>query len=79
MSKRDIDEFRRWLRYNVVRKDPVGDFALDFLRDDCAANVRTLSGIDRHLRLVHDADDKVLAARDRAWREYAETRPAPGS
>jgi hypothetical protein len=75
MSKRDINQFRAWLRNQLMRQDSVGDFARDFLLDDCAVDVRTLSGLDRHLAQEHCAPDKVLHARDRAWREYASTPP----
>lgn len=70
MSDLIIGMFRRWLVKQRHREDSVGDFANDFLVDDCARNIRTLSGIDWHLRHVHHADNTVLSARDRAWREY---------
>ena len=66
--------FRAWLEGQRARADPVGDFANDFLDGvarGCCAGLRTLGGIDHHLRTVHGADDEVLDARDRAWREFA--------
>ena len=70
-------QFRRWLTEQSERQDPVGDFARDFLADDCARGLTMISGIDRHLRTHHDSDsiDRVLAARDRAWREFAQAHP----
>jgi hypothetical protein len=71
MSRAEIGPFRAWLRRQMHRQDPVGDFARDFLMDDCARYLTTLSSIDRHLKEDHDAEDRVLDVRDRAWREYA--------
>jgi hypothetical protein len=67
--------WRRWLRAQKKRQDPVGDFARDFLTDDCAKGLRTLSGIDRHMQDAHNAIDAALEARDRAWREWVKADP----
>jgi len=62
--------FRHWLRGQRQRQDAIGDFARDYLGDSCMVGIRTLSGIDRHLRAEHGHADKALAARDRAWRAF---------
>lgn len=66
--------WRAWLEQQLHRQGAVGDFACDYLADDCARHLHTLSGLDRHLRDEHGADSKVLDARDRAWREWQEVR-----
>lgn len=61
------EEFLLWLAKQVERKDPIGDFARDY---GCALGIRTLSGIDSHLKEIHHVHDNVLKARDLAWREF---------
>lgn len=75
LNRRRHHQFRAWLEIQRDRQDPVGDFARDFLVDRCAEDLTTISGIDRHLRVEHDASERVLDARDRAWREFARACP----
>jgi hypothetical protein len=70
-----LQAFWEWLGLQATRQDPVGDLARDWtsdMRDGCVAEhrVNSLSSMDRHLREVHDSSDRVLDARDRAWREF---------
>jgi hypothetical protein len=78
-NRRRHAQFRRWLGQQRARQDAVGDFARDFLADPCAASLTTISGIDSHLRTHHDTEiiERVLDARDRAWRELAQAHPDP--
>jgi len=71
MARQHILDFLMWATTQTDRRDAIGDFCRDFVCDDCARDVRTLSGLDRHMREEHDAIDAALEARDRAWREYA--------
>lgn len=73
MSRAAINKWRRWLAEQRDRDDPVGDFASDFLDDPGCRDLTTLSQVDYYLRSL-GATDACLAARDRAWREYAATR-----
>ena len=66
--------WKAWLTLQLGRQDAVGDFASDMLHDDCAKNVRTWVGLDRHLRDTHGLDtyNPAMIARDRAWKEWQE-------
>lgn len=73
MSVEAIEGFRNWLQSQRDRQDPVGDFARDFLADHRMRGLSSISSIDRVL-VERRVGQKVLDARDRAWREYAESR-----
>lgn len=81
MRKKDIDDFKNWLLKQQNRDDSIGDFAKDFLQD-CdyceeigdSLDFRSLLSIDSHLVLLHSVSNKVLEARDKAWREFSLSR-----
>lgn len=65
--------FRGWLRRQRRRQDAVGDIARDLAADRCAAWLRSLSALQAHL-LLHNAEDRFVAALGAAYREWQATR-----
>lgn len=61
--------FKRWLKKQCRRQDPVGDFARDWLDDSDAPPATSLLKVDSHLDGIGVAPEVFAAAR-RAWVEY---------
>ena len=62
-----------WLRIQRDRNDIVGQLARDWAQDvehGCARNVRSLSGMDRHIERGHRDALEALAARHQAYNEF---------
>ena len=57
--ERSMGEFRRFLRLQEGRNDPVGDFARDFLRDSRAERVRGIGWIGDFLEEVSACPEAV--------------------
>jgi hypothetical protein len=64
--------FRRWLKQQRYRNDPIGDLARDFLTDKCSRWLRSVKSIRRRILFSHNAGPAVAAALAQAIHEYVE-------
>ena len=60
-----------WLSKQKQRDDPVGDLAVDLLRDPHRPrSIKTREGLLFYLTMKHDVDECVTDAAKRAWAEF---------
>lgn len=65
--------FKRWLRTQKHREDPVGDLARDAARDRCwPRGSASLRHLEKHLE-KHDAIPEAIEALRRAFSEWQGT------
>ena len=60
-----------WIAKQKRREDPVGDLAVDLLRDpDRPRSIKTREGLLSYLTIMHNVDECVTDAAKRAWAEF---------